>query len=37
MVESTKKSHAIKAVKKGDDALKTGVFKWSKDYDEASS
>lgn len=37
MVESNSKSkQAQKYMKAAEYALKTGVFKWSKDYDEAS-
>ena len=37
MVESTLSKNAAKCVKQAEYALKTGVFKWSKDYDEAAS
>ena len=36
MVDSTKQKQALDCLKKAEYALKTGVFKWSKDYDEAS-
>lgn len=37
MVESTQDRNAAKCLKQAEYALKTGVFKWSKDYDEAAS
>jgi hypothetical protein len=36
MVEATKSHKGLDHIKKAQYALKTGVFKWSKDYDEAA-
>lgn len=36
MVESAKEKQAIDAFKKGKEALKTGLFKWSPNFDEGA-